>query len=65
MYRACMRTTIVIDDHPHEEACRLACESRRSLSDVINELLAEGLKRSDSTTSRAIPRQHHDLRRLQ
>ena len=45
MYRACMRTTIVIDDRLHEEARRLAFESRRTLSEVINELLAEGLKR--------------------
>lgn len=44
MYRACMRTTIVIDDHLYEEARRLAFESRRTLSEVINELLAEGLK---------------------
>lgn len=40
-----MRTTIMIDDHLHEEARRMAFESRRTLSEVINELLAEGLKR--------------------
>ena len=52
MYRACMRTTIVIDDHLHEEARRLAFESRRTLSEVINELLAEGLKRVASAPTR-------------
>ena len=47
-----MRTTIVIDDHLHEEARRLAFESRRTLSDVINELLAEGLKRMTRAPTR-------------
>lgn len=47
-----MRTTIKIDDHLHEEARRLAFESRRTLSDVINELLAEGLKRMNRAPSR-------------
>ena len=47
-----MRTTIVIDDHLHEEARRLAFESRRTLSDVINELLAEGLKRMTRAPAR-------------
>ncbi len=48
-----MRTTIVIDDQIHEEARRLAFESRRTLSEVVNELLAEGLKR---TTRAPTPR---------
>ncbi len=52
MYRACMRTTIVIDDHLYDEARRLAYESRRALSEVINELLAEGLKRVASAPTR-------------
>ena len=52
MYRACMRTTIVIDDRLHEEARRLAFESRRTLSEVINELLAEGLKRTAGDPTR-------------
>lgn len=47
-----MRTTIMIDDHLHEEIRRLAFESRRTLSDVINELLAEGLKRMTRAPAR-------------
>lgn len=39
-----MRTTVSIDERIHEEARRIAFESRRTLSEVINELLAEGLK---------------------
>ncbi len=39
-----MRTTVTIDDEIHEKVRRVAFESRRTLSDVINELLSEGLK---------------------
>ena len=39
-----MRTTITIDDEIYEEARRMAFESRRTLGETINELLAEGLK---------------------
>ena len=38
-----MRTTVSLDERIHEEARRIAFESRRTLSAVINELLAEGL----------------------
>lgn len=38
-----MRTTVSLDERIHEEARRIAFESRRTLSEVINELLAEGL----------------------
>jgi len=43
---------IVIDDQIHEEARRLAFESRRTLSEAIDELLAEGLKRTTRTPTR-------------
>lgn len=39
-----MRTTVSLDERIHEEARRMAFESRRTFSEVINELLAEGLK---------------------
>ena len=39
-----MRTTVSLDEQIHEEARRIAFESRRTLSAVINELLAEGLR---------------------
>ena len=39
-----MRTTVSIDDAVYEQARRIAFESRRTLGEVINELLAEGLK---------------------
>ncbi len=39
-----MRTTVSLDERIHEEARRIAFESRRTLSAVINELLAEGLR---------------------
>ena len=39
-----MRTTVSLDERIHEETRRIAFESRRTLSAVINELLAEGLK---------------------
>lgn len=39
-----MRTTVSLDERIHEEARRIAFESRRTFSEVINELLAEGLK---------------------
>ena len=39
-----MRTTVSIDDAVYEQARRIAFESRRTLGEVINELLVEGLK---------------------
>lgn len=39
-----MRTTVTVEDAVYEEARRIAFESRRTLGEVINELLAEGLK---------------------
>lgn len=39
-----MRTTVSIDDEVYEQARRMAFESRRTLGDVINELLTEGLR---------------------
>ncbi|MCY4036601.1 MAG: hypothetical protein OXF64_04010 [bacterium] len=39
-----MRTTITIDDEVYEEARRIAFESRRTLGETINELIADGLK---------------------
>ena len=39
-----MRTTVSIDDEIHEAARRIAFESRRTLSEVFNELLTEGLE---------------------
>ena len=39
-----MRTTVSSDDEVYEQARRMAFESRRTLGDVINELLTEGLK---------------------
>lgn len=39
-----MRTTVSIEDEVYEEARRIAFESRRTLGEVINELLTEGLK---------------------
>ena len=39
-----MRTTVSIDDEVYEQARRIAFDSRRTLGEVINELLAEGLK---------------------
>lgn len=41
-----MRTTVSIDDAIHDEVRRMAFESRRTLSEVINEVLAEGLKQA-------------------
>ena len=39
-----MRTTVSLDDEIYDEARRIAFESRRTLGEVINELLAAGLK---------------------
>ena len=47
-----MRTTVSLDERIHEEARRIAFESRRTLSEVINELLAEGLKQATRPTAR-------------
>ena len=39
-----MRTTVSIDDEIYEAARRIAFESRRTLGEVVNELLASGLR---------------------
>ena len=39
-----MRTTVSIDEDVYDAARRMAFESRRTLGEVINELLIEGLK---------------------
>ena len=39
-----MRTTVSLDDGIHEEVRQMAFKTRRTLSEVVNELLAEGLK---------------------
>ncbi|WP_420621122.1 hypothetical protein [Candidatus Poriferisodalis sp.] len=41
-----MRTTVSLDDAIYDEARRIAFESRRTLGEVINELLAAGLKQA-------------------
>lgn len=41
-----MRTTVSLDERIHEEARRIAFESRRTFSEVINELLAAGLEQA-------------------
>ncbi|MCY4494216.1 MAG: hypothetical protein OXB92_10205 [Acidimicrobiaceae bacterium] len=47
-----MRTTVSIDDEIHEAARRIAFESRRTISEVINELLTEGLETVNRTAQR-------------
>lgn len=47
-----MRTTLSIDDKIHEQARRIAFETRRTLGAVINELLAEGLKETARPSAR-------------
>ena len=44
-----MRTTVSIDDEIYEAARRIAFESRRTLGDVVNELLGRGLAASGGT----------------
>ncbi|WP_420626184.1 hypothetical protein [Candidatus Poriferisodalis sp.] len=39
-----MRTTVSLDNAIYDEARRIAFESHRTLGEVINELLAAGLK---------------------
>jgi len=51
-----MRTTITIRDDLHEAARRRAFEERRSLSEVLNELIALGLAGKDSGTTRTLGR---------
>ena len=46
-----MRPTVSLDEQIHEEARRIAFESRRTLSEVIKELLAEGFKRVTRPTT--------------
>ena len=43
-YDARMRTTVSLDDTVYNEARRIAFESRRTLGEVISELLAAGLE---------------------
>ncbi len=47
-----MRTTITIDDAVYERARRIAFEQRRTLGEVINELLLAGLTTSQSPSGR-------------
>lgn len=47
-----MRTTVSLDERIHEEARRIAFESRRTLSAVINELLAAGLEQATRPAAR-------------
>lgn len=54
-----MRTTVTIEDVVYEQVRRIAFESRRTLSDVINELLSEGL---DQVTRDREPRRLGQLR---
>ena len=42
-----MRTTVTIDDAVYDQTRRIAFESRRSLGEVLNELLVAGLERSE------------------
>ncbi len=39
-----MRTTVTIADEVYENVRQIAFKSRRTLSEVINELLSEGIK---------------------
>ena len=41
-----MRTTVTLDDVVYQQARKIAFETRRSLGDVISELLAAGLEQS-------------------
>ena len=47
-----MRTTVSLDDLIYDEARRIAFESRRTLGEVINELLAAGLKQAARPSAR-------------
>lgn len=51
-YDVDMHTTVSIDDEIYEKAKRIALESQSTLGEVINELLAAGLKRTTSPTAR-------------
>jgi hypothetical protein len=46
-----MRTTVSIDDKLYEAARLRAFESRRTLGEVINDLLATGLRASEASTA--------------
>lgn len=47
-----MRTTVTIDDDVYERARRIAFEQRRTLGEVINELLVAGLTTSQTPSGR-------------
>lgn len=47
-----MRTTVSIDDEVYERARRIAFESRRTLGDVINEMLSAGLELASQSQAR-------------
>lgn len=47
----CMRTTIRIDDHLLREVKKLALETRRSLSQVVEDALLEAVARRDRIIS--------------
>lgn len=47
-----MYVTVSIDDKVYEQIRRIAFESCRTLEDVINELLSEGLKLSSKPPER-------------
>lgn len=47
-----MRTTVSIDNEVYEQARRIAFDSRRTLGEVINELLTEGLRVADPPPER-------------
>lgn len=50
-----MRTTVSLDDEHYEEARRIAFETRRTLGDVINELIGSGLQqRRAAATKRSL-----------
>lgn len=48
------RTTLVLEDGCMERVRQLARREGRSMSEVVNELLAEGLQRRRARTGRAL-----------
>lgn len=50
-----MRTTLEIDDDLHAVARRIAFEQRRSLGDVISELVRQGLAATDQRPAERRP----------
>lgn len=49
-----MRTTVTLRDDIYECARRRAFEERRSLGDVLSDLVELGLKNSESSTARVL-----------